>query len=358
MLEQSITYRLQLYRPRRQQTAAFEKLRERGVEEEWRRSGGGAAGGATNPIQIRPNPSYVGCRFCTKFLRRSILEDSNQTNQARSLRNYCAYTPSGCYVATNDQARAKARSLHSDRVFVPLGRYVATELSQARSLRSNRDRAKARSLRSDRVLAPLGRYVATELEPKLSRYIATERSSRSVATDRARAKARSLRSDRTRAKVRSLCSDRTLPNIDRHQSMHSRQTIKCYLPKTVASSVYVSAILNHRSNFANYKPRKVRSLSKKFVVNVSSRKTAQRDLKHDSRPILRFLTKSPINVKFPRINTEVLKIIVKIGKNGISPFLCYDGLRAEDCDSIRFSRLRFTRTRNLADSSRAQAYTL
>ncbi|KAG5381149.1 hypothetical protein IGI04_028991, partial [Brassica rapa subsp. trilocularis] len=37
-----------------------------------------------------------------------------------------------------------------------------------------------------------------------------------------------------------------------------------------------------------------------------------------------------INVKFPRINTEVLKIIVKIGKNGISPFLCYDVLRAED----------------------------
>ncbi|CAG7863024.1 unnamed protein product [Brassica rapa] len=36
-----------------------------------------------------------------------------------------------------------------------------------------------------------------------------------------------------------------------------------------------------------------------------------------------------INVKFPRINTEVLKIIVKIGKNGISPFLCYEGLRAE-----------------------------
>ena len=27
---------------------------------------------------------------------------------------------------------------------------------------------------------------------------------------------------------------------------------------------------------------------------------------------------------------EILKIITKIGKNGISPFLCYGGLRAEE----------------------------
>ena len=27
---------------------------------------------------------------------------------------------------------------------------------------------------------------------------------------------------------------------------------------------------------------------------------------------------------------EILKIITKIGKNGISPFLCYDGLKAEE----------------------------
>ncbi|KAG5384599.1 hypothetical protein IGI04_036069 [Brassica rapa subsp. trilocularis] len=55
----------------------------------------------------------------TRFLRRSILWDSNRT-------------------------------------IVPLGRYVATELEPK-----------------------LGRYVATELEPKLGRYVATERSSRS-----------------------------------------------------------------------------------------------------------------------------------------------------------------------------------
>ena len=36
-----------------------------------------------------------------------------------------------------------------------------------------------------------------------------------------------------------------------------------------------------------------------------------------------------INVKFLRINTKFWKIITKIGKNGISPFLGYDGLRAE-----------------------------
>ncbi|KAG5415074.1 hypothetical protein IGI04_002641, partial [Brassica rapa subsp. trilocularis] len=49
------------------------------------------------------------------------------------------------------------------------------------------------------------RYVATGLEPKFSRCVATELFRTSV----------------------------------RHQSMHSRQTFKCYLSKTVASSVYV-----------------------------------------------------------------------------------------------------------------------
>ncbi|KAG5374332.1 hypothetical protein IGI04_042340, partial [Brassica rapa subsp. trilocularis] len=159
----------------------------------------------------------------------------------------------------------------------------------ARSLRSDRARAKARSLRSDR--ARLGRYVATEpryyvateLEPKLGRYVATERSSpdraqpklgRYVATRSSRsvaiAPARSLRSDRAtvaQAEARSLRSDRALVSLGRyiatglepkfgrcvaiepfrtsirHQSLHSRQTFECYLPKTVASS----------------KPRKTRS---------------------------------------------------------------------------------------------------
>ncbi|KAG5393092.1 hypothetical protein IGI04_023055 [Brassica rapa subsp. trilocularis] len=67
---------------------------------------------------------------------------------------------------------SQARSIRGDQACTQLGRYVATELSQARSLRSNRARAKARSLRSDRAIVPLGRYVATE------------RSSRSVVTKR------------------------------------------------------------------------------------------------------------------------------------------------------------------------------
>ncbi|KAF3579477.1 hypothetical protein DY000_02031330 [Brassica cretica] len=36
-----------------------------------------------------------------------------------------------------------------------------------------------------------------------------------------------------------------------------------------------------------------------------------------------------INVKFPQINLKFPKIITKIEKIGISPFLSYDGLRAE-----------------------------
>ena len=37
-----------------------------------------------------------------------------------------------------------------------------------------------------------------------------------------------------------------------------------------------------------------------------------------------------INVKISRINTKFSKIITKIGKKGISPFLGYDDLRAEE----------------------------
>ncbi|KAG5415230.1 hypothetical protein IGI04_002797, partial [Brassica rapa subsp. trilocularis] len=210
-----------------------------------------------------------------------------------------------------DRALARARSLRSDRAIVPLGRYVATDLSQARSLRS------------DRAIVPLGRYVATE------------RSSRSVATNRGR--------------------------------------------------------------FVLYQ--------KDIVVNVSSWKTAQRDLKHDSRPILRFLNQKPVNrstvYAWPTRKDKCQVSADKYGsfedncedreKWNIS-ILCYDGLRAEEyirsprrgawrrtffrenlaleqfrqfsvfvfssCDSIRFSRLKVTGTRNLADSSRAQAYSL
>ncbi|KAG5388713.1 hypothetical protein IGI04_030254 [Brassica rapa subsp. trilocularis] len=270
-------------------------------------------------------------------------------------------------IDTRQPSMHTARSLRSDRASVSLGRYVATERS-SRSVATDRARAKARSLRSDRAIVPLGRYVVTELEPKLGHYVATELSQ---ARDRARAKARSLRSDRALVPLgryvatelshaRSLHSERALVPLGRyvatergsdrafvslgryvatglepkfgrcvaiepfrtsirHQSMHSRQTFECYLPKTVASSVH--------------KPRKTRS---KCVESEDGPKGPKTRL--EAHPTI-FLIKSPINVKFPRINTEVLKIIVKIGKNGISPFLCYDGLRAEDSVSMTGTQL-------------------
>uniref|UniRef100_A0A0D3A4D5 Uncharacterized protein n=1 Tax=Brassica oleracea var. oleracea TaxID=109376 RepID=A0A0D3A4D5_BRAOL len=148
-----------------------------------------------------------------------------------------------------------------------LCRYVATELE-------------AKLGRYVATKHSLGRYVATELEPKLGRYVATELG-----------QARSLRSDRGRAKARSL---------------------------------------------------RTHSLSKETVINASSRETAQRDLRHDSWPNLRFLNQQPVNrmsvyawsaredkCQVSADKYEILKIITKIGKNGISPFLCYSGLRAE-----------------------------
>ncbi|KAG5393654.1 hypothetical protein IGI04_023617 [Brassica rapa subsp. trilocularis] len=78
-----------------------------------------------------------------------------------------------------------------------------------------------------------------------------------------------LHSDRARAIIRSLRSDRALPNID------------------------MTPVYAFSSNLQMLSPEDRSRL--KIVVNVSSRKAAQRDLKHDSRPILRFLNQKPIN---------------------------------------------------------------
>ncbi|KAG5397794.1 hypothetical protein IGI04_019608, partial [Brassica rapa subsp. trilocularis] len=203
---------------------------------------------------------------------RSLRSDRART-KARSLRSDRALVPLGRYVATE----------RSDRAIVPLGRYVVTELEPKLGHYVATELSQARSLRSDRAIVPLGRYVATELEPKLGRYAATElepklrhyveteQSSRSRPSDRP---ARSLRSDQARAKARSLRSDRAIvplgryvatelkPKLGRyvaterssptepfrtsirHQFLHSCQTFKCYLPKTVASSVHVSCHSN------------------------------------------------------------------------------------------------------------------
>ncbi|WZY86646.1 hypothetical protein YC2023_033030 [Brassica napus] len=102
-----------------------------------------------------------------------------------------------------------------------------------------------------------------------------------------------------------------------------------------------SAIRSHQSNFT-IKTAESSFLSKEVIINASSRKTAQRDLRHDSKPTLRFLNHQPVNrgkvyAWFARKDKcqvsadkyEILKIITKIRKNGITPFLGYNGLKAE-----------------------------
>ncbi|KAG5374513.1 hypothetical protein IGI04_042165 [Brassica rapa subsp. trilocularis] len=121
----------------------------------------------------------------------------------------------------------------------------------------------ARSLHSDRESVPLGRYALTELEPSSRPSIRP---------------ARSLRSDRASVPLGRYVVTELFRNVD-STPVHSLSSIlRCYLPKTVANSVH-----------------KVRFLSKEVAVNASSRKTAQRDLKHDSRPILRLLNQKLVN---------------------------------------------------------------
>ncbi|KAG5400522.1 hypothetical protein IGI04_015129, partial [Brassica rapa subsp. trilocularis] len=195
-----------------------------------------------------------GANCWDSSLRKSLAEERIETSDESSKQ-----------VVTQRLNVRPARSLRSDRAIVPLGRYVATELKprlgryvaterssrsrpsdrSARSLRSDRARTKARSLRSDRALVLLGRYVATELEPKLGRYVATERSSRSVATDRALVSLGRYIATGLEPKFGRCVAIEPFRTSIRHQSLHSRQTFECYLPKTVASSVH--------------KPRKTRS---------------------------------------------------------------------------------------------------
>ncbi|KAG5384608.1 hypothetical protein IGI04_036078 [Brassica rapa subsp. trilocularis] len=116
----------------------------------------------------------------------------------------------------------------------------------------------ARSLRSDRESVPLGRY-----RPSVR-------------------SAQSLCSDRARAKLGSYVATELFRNVDSTPVHALSSILRCYLPKTVANSVHVF--------------RHSKSSSKLCVaINVSSRNTAQRDLRYDSRPILRFLNQKPIN---------------------------------------------------------------
>ncbi|KAG5400225.1 hypothetical protein IGI04_014832 [Brassica rapa subsp. trilocularis] len=133
--------------------------------------------------------------------------------------------------------------------------------------------------------------------------------------------ARSLRSDRVRAKLGRYIATKLFRNVDTTPVHAFSYILRCYLPKTIANSVHV-----FRHSKSSIKLCEV-------VINVSSRKTAQRDLRHDSRPILRFLSQKPVNhrtvyawrVRKDKCQVsadkhEIMKIITKIGKNGISSF--------------------------------------
>ena len=102
-----------------------------------------------------------------------------------------------------------------------------------------------------------------------------------------------------------------------------------------------SAIRSHQSNFT-IKTAESLFLSKEVVINASSRKTAQKDLRHDSKPTLRFLNHQPVNrgtvyAWFKRKDKcqdsadkyEIFEDNYEDRENGISPLLGYDGLRAE-----------------------------
>ncbi|KAG5388546.1 hypothetical protein IGI04_030087 [Brassica rapa subsp. trilocularis] len=108
--------------------------------------------------------------------------------------------------------------------------------------------SQARSIRGDQACTQLGRNVATE------------RPSRSVDTDRARAKARSLRSDRALPKRRY-------------------DTSPCILVYPLMLSPEDRSELS--SCFPPFE-----------IINQSLR-----DLRHDSRPILRFLNQKPVNCR-------------------------------------------------------------
>ncbi|KAG5375403.1 hypothetical protein IGI04_039999 [Brassica rapa subsp. trilocularis] len=178
------------------------------------------------------------------FLQRSIFEGSKQTNQARSLRNYHTYTLSGRYVATNDQA------------LVPLGRYIATELEPK-----------------------LGRYVATELEPKLGRYVATEfGQAGSLCSDRASISlGRYVATEPTGQvpKFGRCVATELFRNVETTLVHALSSNLQCFLPKTVASSVYFFRYSKSSIKLCGLIPGKVRSLSKEIVVNASSQKMAQ-----------------------------------------------------------------------------------
>ncbi|KAF2588370.1 hypothetical protein F2Q70_00038491 [Brassica cretica] len=94
----------------------------------------------------------------------------------------------------------------------------------------------ARSLRSDRASIPLGRYAVP-----FSHYVATELEPSSVATLRPSVRsARSLRSDRASVPLGRYVATELFRNVDTTLVHAFSSTLRCYLPKTVASPFHVS----------------------------------------------------------------------------------------------------------------------
>ncbi|KAF3599320.1 hypothetical protein F2Q69_00036586 [Brassica cretica] len=116
-------------------------------------------------------------------------------------------------------------------------------------------RSSGDSIRSDRAGRALGRYVATEPWLELGHYVATgleSKFSRCVAIEPFRTSIR-------------------------HQSMHSRQTFECYLPKTVASSVNVFRYSNPSIKLCGLETTERRALSRYVATELGRARSLRSD---------------------------------------------------------------------------------
>ncbi|KAG5384656.1 hypothetical protein IGI04_036126 [Brassica rapa subsp. trilocularis] len=139
---------------------------------------------------------------------------------------------------------------------------------------------------------------------------------------------RSLRSDRARAKLGCYVATELFRNVDLTPVHAFSSIFRCYLPKTVANSVHVfrhskSSIKLYSKNYGKFVLYR-----KEIVINILSRKRAQRDLRHDSRPNLRFFNQKPVNRR------TVYAWCARKDKCQNISILCYDGIRAEEQLSI------------------------
>ncbi|KAG5376156.1 hypothetical protein IGI04_040752, partial [Brassica rapa subsp. trilocularis] len=189
--------------------------------------------------------------------------------------NQTADKPSS--IDTRRPSMHTARSLRSDRA-----------RAKARSRRTDRARAKARSLHSDRAIVPLGRYVATELGPKLGHYEATG------LVPLGRYEATGL--DPKFGRCVAIEPFRT---SIRHQFLHSRQNLRMLSPEDRSK---LSPCPSY--DFPNQKP-----VNHSLVYAWSTRKD-----------------KCQVSAdKYGSFEDNC-----EDRENGISPFLCYDGLRTEE----------------------------